>query len=51
MASRAGKEAEEVGASNIESPSEVESSGVAVEELTPYKVFCQGEEEYGLGLN
>ena len=40
MASQAGEEAEEVGA-NTESPSDVESSGVALEleELT------QGEEE------
>ena len=34
-------------------PSDVEFSGMVLEleELTPYKVFRQGEEEYGLGLD
>ena len=44
MASQVGVEAEEVKA---------ESAGEALEleDLTPDKVLCQGEEEYGLGLD
>ena len=50
MVSRAGEEAEEVGASNTGSPFEVESSCVVVEKLTPDKLISQGEEEYSFGL-
>ena len=45
MASRAGKDAKDVGASNTMSPSEVESSCMVVDEL-----IQQGEEEYSFGL-
>ena len=50
-ASQAAEEAEEVGVNNTESPSDVESSGVVLEELTPDEVISQGEEEYGFGLD
>ena len=43
MASQADEEAEEVVVNNTESLSDVESSGVALEELTPDKVSHQGE--------
>ena len=45
MASRADEVAEEVVASNSVSPSDVESSGMAVKKLPPDEWICQGEEE------
>ena len=50
IASQAGEDAEGVCANNTGSPSEVESSGLEVEKLTPDELICQGEEEYGFGL-